>query len=331
MAKVTLKSGVELMRYIILLSSLLLPTLSFSAIEAGSSPAPNTNILSCKKIAYVIESKDNSFYPGQPICRGQNISKWSQVIIGCIHVNNRFLVKSMIQLKECETELVFPSKSDDGDRARGDNNKFVLLSPRGRYLIQKNIPIFSWLPMNGAKKYIVKIVGNNVSDSEYETKSNSLSISLPNNISKLTIIVQAYSDIRRLSSEIYEFEVLSENAKGVVYGYLNKIDKFSITEKHKRNLKLSVLGEYNLIKDSLSFSEAQTRLDFQDFEAYLSLGDIQIISGLFNEAKFSYQRSKLIAASKKDKFAEKLAESRLNFVQKDILYYLPKINLEPKL
>jgi hypothetical protein len=326
MAKVTLKSGLELMRYIVFVLSLLLSTVSFSVIEASSSPAPalNPNISSCKKIARVIESKDKSFYPGQQICRGQIIPESSQVTIGCIHVNNRFLVKSMIQLKECETDLVFPSSSSDENRARGDNNKFVLLSPRGRYLIQKNLPIFSWLPMNGAKKYIVKIVGNNVARSEYETKDNSLSISLPNNISRITIIVQAYSDIRRLSSEIYTFEVLPENVRSDVDGYLNKIDKFPVTEKDKSKLKLSVLGEYNLINDSLSLLKTQTRLDPQDSEAYLSLGDIQVIAGLFNEAKFSYQRSKLIAASKRDQVAEKLAESRLKLIQDNSFNILKK-------
>jgi hypothetical protein len=267
----------------------------------------------CKVIAYVISSNDKKFYPGQKICAGQVVRSLSEVTIACINRNNEFIIKSDQELKKCGIDSVFPTKSFEKNRERGDtySNTIQLLSPSSKFIIvQKHFQLI-WLPVKEVKKYTVQVIGLNDSSPEYVTDTNRLSIPLPNNTGVYSIIIKAYSEIREVSSNIFTFTILPERTNQVVNKYLSDIDKLSIQERVKTSLKLSVLGEYNLTKESLSLLTAQVLKDSQDIESCLSLGDIQLVSGLFEEAKMSYQRCKILAASKKDRAAELMVESRI--------------------
>jgi hypothetical protein len=291
-----------------------------------SSPSVKPNPKYCKTIAYVINSNDKNYYPGQKICAGQVVHSLSKVTIVCINRNNEFIVKSDEDLKKCGIDSVFPTRPFQKNRARTDSfsNAIQLLSPSGKYLIEQRRQRLVWLPIKGAKRYIVKIIDGD-SRPEYITYGSSLLIAMPKSTPSYTVIIQSYSDIREISSDIFKFAIIPESENQIINKYLNNINKLSIQDSIKTSLKLSILGEYNLIDESLSLLKAQIKKNSQDFESYLFLGDIQVQAGLFEDAKISYYKSKLIAVSKKNIAAEKLAQSRLKFIQKDILDNMPKI------
>jgi hypothetical protein len=137
----------------------------------------------CKIIAYVINSNDKDYHPGQKICAGQVVRSLSEVIIACINRNNEFIVKSEEDLKKCGIDSVFPTKSFQKNRDRGDSSSSTiqLLSPSGKYLIEQRRQRFVWLPVKGAKKYIVKVIGGD-SKPEYISYTNSLLILLPKSL-----------------------------------------------------------------------------------------------------------------------------------------------------
>jgi hypothetical protein len=310
------------MRHITFVSTLLF-VISFSLGSVNSYPDEP----SCKKIAYVIDSKHRDFYPGQPICRGQIIPASAKVVIGCISVNNHFLIKDMMQLKECEADTVFPVRAIEKNRARGDSaNSLALLSPSGKYLIQQKHVKFVWLPIKGARKYTLKVISED-SRSENVTKNNSMSASLPNSSSTFSVILKAYSDIRQIDSIVYKFIVLPENTHQLVSGYLKKIDDLFVPEQTKINLKLSVLKEYNLLEKSVAFLDAQILKNPEDFEGHFALGDIQFSQGLFLEANRSYLVSNKFARKNNNQIFITLSNLKLKFIRK----YLIDNELEYKL
>jgi hypothetical protein len=278
---------------------------------------------SCKVIAYVIHSKDKNYPPGQKICIGEIIPTFAQVTVACTIRNNHFLVEDNQQLKQCETESTFPARGIEKNRDRGgyEDKPLVLLSPRGRYLIKQKLVKFVWLPVMGAKKYYIKVVDGTTgsSQAEYIPDSNSFSIPFPKNSASFTIIIKSFSDISEINSAVYSFVVLPENTQQLVTKYLTNIDKISISEKEKIQLKLSVLGDYNLIDESLSLLNSQTNKDSQDYESYLSLGDFQLFNGKFVEANKSYLISKGLAEKYHNLSFKALAKSRLEFVGKYIV------------
>ena len=302
------------MRLIIVIATLLGIAGLFSIKPANSSPKY------CKVIAYVISSKNKNYPPGQKICLGQVIPSFSQITIACATKNNRFLVEEDRQLKECETDSVFPTgraTEKNHDRGGSEANSLVLLSPSGKYLLKQKLVKFVWLPVMGAKKYYIKVVDGTTGSgqAEYMPDSNSFSIPFPKSSASFAVIIKSFSDIGEINSAVYSFIVSPENAQQLVNEYLTNIKKMSIPEKEKIQLKLSVLGEFNLIDDSLVLLNSQVRNDSQNSEAYISLGDTQVIAGKIDQASLSYHHAKILAASKQDRAAEILAESRLNLIR----------------
>jgi hypothetical protein len=290
---------------------------SFDIKPANSSPKY------CKVIAYVIYSKDKNYLPGQKICLGQVIPPFSQVTIACASKNNRFLVEADRQLKECETDSVFPTRAleKNYDRGNSEDNQLVLLSPDGRYLIKQKLIKFVWLPVVGARKYYIKVVDGATGSrqAEYMTDSNSFSIPFPKSNSSFSIIIKSFSDIHEINSAVYTFIVSPENTQQLITTYLINIDRMSILEQEKIQLKLSVFGEYNLINESLILLNDQVEKNPQDFESYLSLGDIQFFKGLFTEANKSYSISKKLAEKNHNQISATSASARIEFVRKYLL------------
>lgn len=272
----------------------------------------NSSTKYCKVIAYVIYSNDKKYPPGQKICLGEVIRSFSQVTIACSRKNNRFLVKDDRQLKQCETEPVFPNRAEKNENRGGsDDNQLILLSPRSKYLLKQKLVRLIWLPVGGAKKYIIKVVNG----AEYTTEMNRFSIPFPNSSASFSVIIKSFSDIHEINSDIYTFIISPENTQQLITKYLNSIDKFSLPEKTKIQLKLSVLAEFNLIDDSLILLNSQLDKDSQDFESYLSLGDTQFIAGQFEKAISSYEKSYSLAIQNHDFTFEGISKSRLDYIK----------------
>jgi hypothetical protein len=277
----------------------------------------------CKIIAFVLSSEDKSYYPGQKICAGQNIPSFSQIIIACTDKNNRFLVRDKKQLKECESDSVFPTHSSDDTRARNDNSTSIrLLFPTNQYIInQGSIQLF-WFPIKNAKKYTIKILDENESKPNYVTKDNKISISLPQNLQTLNIIIRSFSETRQMSSNIFSFNILPKNKDNLIYEYINNVDLLKLDKKEKIDLKLAVYGEYNLLKPSLSLLDSSIKNDSTIFEYYIIIGDLYFRSGMIDSAQQSYSQSRYFALKSKNLAAGKIAESRLDLVRE---YNLVKV------
>lgn len=272
----------------------------------------NSSTKYCKVIAYVIYSNDKKYPPGHKICLGEVIRSFSQITIACSRKNNRFLVEDNRQLKRCETEPVFPNRAEKNeDRGGSDDNQLILLSPRSKYLLKQKLVRLIWLPVVGAKKYIIKVVNG----AEYTTEMNSFSIPFPNSSTSFSVIIKSFSDIHEINSGIYTFIISPENTQQLITKYLNSIDKLSLPEKTKIQLKLSVLAEYNLIDDTLILLNSQLNKDSQDFESYLSLGDTQFIAGQFEKAISSYEKSYSLAIQNHDFAFEGISKSRLDYIK----------------
>jgi hypothetical protein len=271
---------------------------------------------SCKKIAYVIDSKSRDFYPGQPICRGQIIPASAQVVIGCINVNNRFIVNDMMQLRECETDILFPPRVIERHRARSDSSdSIVMLSPSGNYLINQSHVILFWLPVKEVTKYTVEIINAGEERYKYKTKENELSILVSGSSPSYSIIVRAFSETRQLDSNIFNYSLQPQITIQLVNKYLSNIDKLTLNERTKNSLKISILREYNMLNEAMELLNTHLLKDSQDSEGYLSLGDTQLSSGLVDQAQISYNKSRVIAIINQNEVFSAIAESRLKFVK----------------
>ena len=287
-------------------------------IPEASTSAP----ISCKAIAYVIDSKDRNYKPGLPICAGQNIPALSKVIITCIYYKNRqYLIEDYKQIKNCETDLalpvLFPDKQPIRNRARGDlSNTLVLLSPSGKYLIDQTSLRFAWLPVKDADKYTIEMIRNEKDLERYITKSNKLSIPVSGN-GTVNYIIRVYSSSRLLDSNIYNYFIKSKDSIRLINGYLNRIDNFTIDARTKVTLKISLLTEYNMVDDAIKLLNSHLFKDRQDYKSYLMMGDAQFSIGMINQARESYNRAKIIADSNHDKYFSLKADLRINLIRND--------------
>ena len=279
----------------------------------------------CKAIAYVINSKDRTYTLGQKLCAGQDIPLNSSiasanVTIACIYYKNRqYLVKDYRQIKNCETNLVFPGlfpdKPSKTNRARGDlSDSLVLLSPSGKYLINQSTLKFVWLPVKYADKYIVEVIINGEESKKYITRKNEISMPILGK-GEVNYIISVYSTVGQLDSNIYSYNIEPKNMSQFVDKYLKRIDDFAVDDSTKISLKISVLTEYNMPETAINILSIYLSTHDQDYKSYLMMGDAQLLTGNLYQAQINYDKSKMIAINNRDKNFIENVDSRLNLIK----------------